>query len=72
MDTVDAAIPVDAGATKRLEDPAPRATFGRYRSALFKGGRIADALAAAIADARRDARASGLTDEAALGASSSH
>jgi len=40
----------------------PRAV-GRYLSGLLKGGRVRGVLAAAIADAKREARASCLTDE---------
>jgi hypothetical protein len=36
---------------------------GRYLSGLLKGGRVRGVLAAAIADAKREARASCLTDE---------
>jgi hypothetical protein len=62
-DTVDVAIPVDAEAAKCLESPARRAALGRYLSALLKDGRIGDVLAEAIAEAKREARAGGLTDD---------
>jgi hypothetical protein len=61
--TVDVTIPVDAEAAQALESPARRAAVGRYLSGLLKGGRVRDILAEAIADAKREARASGLTDE---------
>lgn len=60
--TVDVIIPVDAEAAKALASPARREAAGRYLSGLLTGGRVRDILAAAIADAKRDARASGLTD----------
>lgn len=61
--TVDVTIPVDAEAAKALESPARRQALGRYLSELLKGGRVHDVLAEAIADAKREARTSGLTDE---------
>lgn len=61
--TVDVAIPVDAETAKVLESPARRKALGRYLSELLKGERVREVLAEAIADAKRDARASGLTDE---------
>jgi hypothetical protein len=61
--TVDVTIPVDAAAAKALESPARRQALGRYLSKLLKGGRVRDVLAEAIADTKREARASGLTDE---------
>jgi hypothetical protein len=60
--TVDVSIPVDAEAARALESPARREAAGRYLSSLLKGGRVGDILAAAIADAKREARAHGLTD----------
>jgi hypothetical protein len=61
--TVDVTLPVDAEAAKALDSPARRAAAGRYLSGLLKGRRVPSALAEAIADAKREARASGLTDE---------
>jgi hypothetical protein len=61
--TVDVTLPVDAEAAKALDSPARREAAGRYLSSLLKGGRVRDVLAEAIADAKREARASGLTDE---------
>ncbi len=61
--TVDVTLPVDAEAAKALDSPARREAAGRYLSSLLKGGRVHDVLAEAIADAKREARASGLTDE---------
>jgi hypothetical protein len=62
-DTVEVAIPVDAEAAKALASRARREAVGRYLSNLLKGGRARDALAEAIAEAKREARAQGLTDE---------
>ena len=62
-DTVDVTIPVDAEAAKTLESPARREAVGRYLSSVLKGGRVRDVLAQAIAEAKREARAHGLTDE---------
>ena len=42
---------------------ARREAVGRYLSELLKSGRVRDVLAEAIADAKREARATGLTDE---------
>ena len=61
---VDVVIPVDAEAAKALENPARREAAGRYLSSLLKGGRARDVLAEAIAEAKREARTHGLTDEA--------
>ena len=62
--TVDVMIPVDAEAAKALESPARREAVGRYLSGLLtKSGRDRDVLAEAIADAKREARAHGLSDE---------
>jgi hypothetical protein len=61
--TVDVILPVDAEAAKALDSPARREAAGRYLSSLLKGGRVRDVLAEAIADAKHEARASGLTDE---------
>ena len=60
--TVDVMIPVDAEAAKALESPARREAVGRYLSSLLKGGRARDVLAEAIAEAKREARAHGLTE----------
>jgi hypothetical protein len=60
---VDVMIRVDADAAKALESPARREAAGRYLSTLLKGGRARDVLAEALAEAKRKARAHGLTDE---------
>jgi hypothetical protein len=60
---VDVTIPMDAEAARALESPVRREALGRYLSELLKGGRIRDALAEAIADAKSEARATGLTDD---------
>ena len=61
--TVEVTIPVDAEAARALKSPARREAAGRYLSGLLKGGRARDVLAEAIAEAKQEARASGLTDE---------
>lgn len=61
--TVDVSIPLDAEAASTLASPARRQAAGRYLSRLLKEGRLPEILADAIADAKREARASGLTDE---------
>jgi len=63
MDTTVDTLPVDAEAAKALDSPARREAAGRYLSSLLKSGRVRDVLAEAIADAKREARASGLTDD---------
>ena len=60
--TVDVTIPIDAEAARALESPARREAAGRYLSGILKGGRVRDILAEAIADAKQEARATGLTD----------
>ena len=60
---VDVTIPVDAEAAKVLESAARREAVGRYLSELLKGGGVREILAEAIAEAKREARAKGLTDE---------
>ncbi|MBS0559169.1 MAG: hypothetical protein JSR21_03845 [Proteobacteria bacterium] len=55
-------LPLDAEAAKVLQSPARREAAGRYLSGLLTGGRARDALAEAIADVKRDARAGGLKD----------
>lgn len=62
-DTVDVTIPIDAEAAPALGSRARREAVGRYLSGLLKEGRIRDILAEAIAAAKREARAGGLTDE---------
>jgi hypothetical protein len=61
--TVEVTLPVDANAAKVLNSPARREAAGRYLSGLLTGGRIRDVLAEAIAEAKREGRASGLMDE---------
>lgn len=60
--TVDVTIPVDAETARALASPARREAAGRYLSGLLKGERVLEILAEAITDAKREARASGLTD----------
>jgi hypothetical protein len=59
---VDVTIPVDPEVAKALVDPARREAAGRVLSNLFMHGRLRDVLAEAIADAKREAHAHGLTD----------
>jgi hypothetical protein len=60
--TVDIAIPVDAELAPAFDSPARRAAAGRYLSGLLREGRIGDLLGEAIAEAKREARANGLSD----------
>jgi hypothetical protein len=60
---VDVAIPLDPEAAKVLENQARREAIGRYLSSLLTGNRMSHVLAEAIADAKMEARANGLTDE---------
>lgn len=62
-ETVDVMIPVDPEAARALDSPARREAVGRYVSALLKSGRVRDILAQAIAEAKREARSGGLSDE---------
>jgi hypothetical protein len=61
--TVDVTIPVDAAAAQVLESPARREAVGRYFERAGQGGRARNVHAEFIADAKREARANGLTDE---------
>jgi hypothetical protein len=61
--TVEVVIPVAPETARFLDDPARRQALGRYLSELLRGGRLHDVLAEAIADLKREARASGLTDD---------
>ena len=61
--TIEVTIPVDAEAAKALKSPGRRKAVGRYLSNLLKDGRVRDVLAEATAEAKREARAHGLTDE---------
>lgn len=60
--TIDVTIPVDAKAARALQSPARREAAGRYLSGLLKEGGVRKLLAEAIADAKGEARANGLTD----------
>jgi hypothetical protein len=62
-ETVDVTIPIDAEAAPALDNPARRRAIGRYLSGLLKEGRLPDALAEAIGEAKSEVRAQGLTDE---------
>ena len=61
--TVDVVIPVDAETARLLSSSARREAVGRYLGSLLSGQGGASALAEAIADAKQEARANGLTDE---------
>ena len=61
--TVDVTIPLEPEAARCFESPERREALGRYLSGLLKGGRLRELLAEAIADAKREAGAAGLTDE---------
>ena len=61
--TVEVTLPLDAEAAKALNSPARREAAGRYLSGLLTGGRVHDVLTEAIAEAKCEARASGLMDE---------
>ena len=63
-DMVDVTLPVEREAAEALATPARREAAGRVLNGLLKGGRLGDILAEAIADAKREARAAGLMDEA--------
>ena len=60
--TIDVTIPVDAEAARALESPERREAAGRYLSDLLRDGGIRVILAKAIADAKQEAHANGLTD----------
>jgi hypothetical protein len=61
--TVDVVIPLDAEAARILDSSARREAVGRYLSSLLKSGHVRDVLAETIAEAKREARHAGLTDE---------
>ena len=61
--TIEVPIPLDAETAKTLDSPARREALGRYLNGLMRTGRLRDALAEAIGEAKREARASGLTDD---------
>jgi hypothetical protein len=61
-DPVEMAVPVEPEVARASENPARREAAGCVLSGLLKGGRVHDILAEAIADAKRDATANGLTD----------
>jgi hypothetical protein len=61
--TIDVPIPIDVEAASALEAPARREAAGRYLSSLLKEGRLPAVLAEAIAEAKQEARANGLTDD---------
>jgi len=61
--TVDVNLPVDPEAARVLEDPARRRAAGRVLSDLLVRGRLPQLLEEALCETKRQARASGLTDE---------
>ncbi|MGH7066913.1 MAG: hypothetical protein ACREFO_19295 [Acetobacteraceae bacterium] len=60
--TIEVTLPLDAEAARLLDSPARREAAGRYLSGLLRDERIRGLLAAAIGEAKREARASGLTN----------
>ena len=64
VDRVEVTIQVEPEVARALEDPVRREAAGRVLSGLLRGGHLRDTLAEAITDAKREARANGLTDEA--------
>jgi hypothetical protein len=62
-DTVGVTIPLDPDAAKALDSPARREAAGRYLSRLLKSGQVGDVLTEAIAEAKSEARANGLSDQ---------
>lgn len=62
-DLVEVAIPLEPEAAEALKNAARREAIGRYLSGMLVGNRMTTVLAEAIADAKSEARASGLTDE---------
>jgi hypothetical protein len=61
---VDLTIPVEPAVAQALDNPLRREAAGRVLSGIMRDGHLRDILAEAIADAKREARANGLTDEA--------
>jgi hypothetical protein len=59
-------IPVSETAAKILGTPERREAVGRYVSNMLDGGKAATLLAEAIAGAKTEARASGLTSDTPL------
>lgn len=57
-------IPVTSEAAAALADADRRAALGRYVSRMLLGAKTRDLLAEAIAEAKTEARAAGLTDAA--------
>jgi hypothetical protein len=62
-DRVDVTIPVEPEVARALENPVRREAAGRVLSGLLKGGHLRDGIGNVIADAKREARANGLTGE---------
>ncbi len=60
---VDVTIPVEPEVAKALASPAQRQAAGRVLSGLLTGVHLTEVLGVAIGDAKREARANGLTDE---------
>lgn len=61
-DMVTIEIQVSSEAAAALADAERRAALGRYVSRMLHGAKARDLLAEAIADAKAEARAAGLTD----------
>jgi hypothetical protein len=62
-DMIEVSIPVEPEVAKALENPARRQAAGGVLTGLLRGGHARDALTQATAEASREARANGLTDE---------
>ena len=60
---IDITKSIEPEAASALTDPVRREATGRILSGMLVRGRLRDVLAEAISDAKRDARANGLTDE---------
>ncbi len=61
--TVDVTIQVDTKTARALENPARREAAARYLSFMMRDGHVAEVLAEAITNAKREARTHGLTDD---------
>lgn len=56
-------LPIDAEVARALDHPARREAAGRLLSGILREGGVRETLAKAIAEAKQEARANGLTDE---------
>lgn len=62
-DAIDVINSVEPVVARALENPERRVAAGRVLSGLLTGNHLRDVLRDFIADAKREARAEGLTDE---------